>query len=104
MIDPLTEQLIRPSNAVKLYPTGRDGKPIHVSVVYRDMKYGRNGILLESLRTPRLATSREAVVRFFYKLTSASASLGSREPVKKTRAVRERADRRVERALDQLGI
>ena len=61
MIDPLTEELIRPIAAAKLYPRGPDGKPPHVSRVYRDLKRGCRGVQLESIRTPKLTTSRQAV-------------------------------------------
>ena len=103
MIDPLTEPLIRPDLAAALYPVGADGKPVHVSRVYRDMKHGRDGIRLEFVRTPRLATSREAVARFFHRLTEAAARppVGGSCP---SRTNPRRADRDVDRELDRLGI
>ena len=64
MIDPLTEELVSPREAAKLYPRGRGGKVVHVSRVYRDILHGHDGIRLESISTPRLATSRQAVARF----------------------------------------
>ena len=60
-IDPLTEELIRPTEATKLYPRGPDGKTVHVSRVYRDMSRGRHGVVLESIRTPK--SLRPVVVR-----------------------------------------
>jgi hypothetical protein len=103
MIDPLTEPLIRPSEATRLYPAGANGKPIDVTRVYRDMRHGRDGIRLESIRTPRLATSREAVARFFLELTAARATSpevrGHRRPTAPPRA-----NQQVERELDRLRI
>jgi hypothetical protein len=67
------------------------------------MKYGRNGIVLESLRTPALATSREAVARFFQRLTEALAT----SPVVRGHgrpAAPCRANQCVEHELDRLGI
>src|SRR4051812_6611550 len=101
MIDPLKEDLIWPTEATKLYPRGPGGKKRHVSQVYRDMKVGHRGIVLESIRTPKLATSREAVARFFHRLTEAS---GPAQPAPRSQAGRERSDRDVERELDRLGF
>jgi hypothetical protein len=103
MIDPLKEALIRPKLAAALYPVGEDGKPVHVCQVYRDMRYGRDGILLESVRTPRLATSREAVARFFHQITAARKWSPPRGGYRSPSA-RSRANSEVERELDGLGI
>jgi hypothetical protein len=103
MIDALMERLIRPSEAVTMYPVGPGDKFPHPSRVYRDMKYGRNGIVLESLRTPTLATSRQAVARFFVKLTEARATSSEASGHRRPNA-RPRANQLVERELDRLGI
>ena len=68
MIDPLIEELITPTEATAMYPRGPRGMKPHVSKVYRDMKVGCRGIVLESISTPRLATSRQAVARYFARL------------------------------------
>jgi hypothetical protein len=103
MIDPLTEHLIRPTEATKLYPRGPNGKKVHVSKVYRDMQYGHDGVVLESVQTPTLATSREAVARFFRQLTEARTRRQSR-PTGRIRPVVDRTNRDVEQELDRLGI
>jgi hypothetical protein len=72
VIDPLVEDLIWPTEATNYYPRGAAGKKVHVCKVYRDMSKGHRGIVLESIRTPRLATSRQALVRFFARLSGAS--------------------------------
>ena len=100
MIDPLVEQLISPTVATGLYPRGPDGKKVHVSKVYRDMKRGHRGVFLESVHTPKLATSREAVARFFHRL---GESYRSPSPVAAP-ASRGRKAEAVERELDSLGF
>ncbi len=100
-IDPESEDLLWPNEAPTLYPRGPGGRKVHISRVYRDMKTGRDGIVLESIRTPRLATSRQAVARYFRRLTEADRLHGrvtSNEPPKK------RDDERVEHELDRLGF
>jgi hypothetical protein len=90
-IDILKEALITPPEAAELYPGG----PVDVSHVYRDIKVGHGGIRLEHLRTPRIATSREAVARFFAALTAAHAT--PRPPGgRPSTARRARADRLVD--------
>src|SRR4051812_46174754 len=102
MIDPLSEDTIWPTVAADLYPRGPEGRKVHVSRVYRDMKRGRYGIVLESIHTPRLATSRQAVARFFQRLTEVRQSASGR--TSQTEPARERANVEVERELDRLGL
>lgn len=101
MIDPLVEDLITPAEATAIYPRGPNGKKVHVGKVYRDMKHGVWGIVLESIKTPRLATSRQAVARFFRRLSEASrpAVAANHQEV-----ARNRANDEVERELDRLGF
>jgi hypothetical protein len=101
VIDPLLEDLITPSDATSLYPRGPTGKKVHVSKVYRDMNQGVRGVFLESIRTPRIATSRQAVARFFRLLTELSRS--PRQPTS-TRESHQRAGDRVDQELDRLGF
>ena len=101
MIDPLAEDLITPAEATGLYPRGPRGRKVHVSKVYRDMGRGARGVVLESISTPRLATSRQAVARFFRRLSEASRPL---EPATRNDVGRTRPDSRVEQALDRLGF
>jgi hypothetical protein len=101
LIDPLTEDLIWPTAATNCYPRGEGGRKVHVSVVYRDMKRGRKGVLLESIRTPKLATSRQAVGRFFRALSeSARTAPASRLAA----AIRRDNIDAVEHELDRLGL
>jgi hypothetical protein len=101
MIDPLLEELITPTEATALYPRGPSGRKVHVSRVYRDIECGFKGIKLESIRTPRLATSRQAVARYFRRLSEASNRAATQihsDPKP------ERTNHEVERELDRLGI
>ena len=99
-IDPLTEDLITPAAATALYPRGPGGRKVHVSRVYRDMKIGVRGVRLESVKTPRLATSRQAVARFFARLSE-----GSRPAVALSRhPAQQRNSNAVEQELDRLGF
>src|SRR5687767_9405084 len=70
-IDPLNEQLISLSEAAKQhFPKSGRGKCVHLSSVYRYTKSGCRGVILESLQAGSTrCTSREAISRFFQRLT-----------------------------------
>ena len=101
MIDPLTEDLVWPAAATSHYPRGPDGKKVHISNVYRDMKKGHMGIVLESIRTPRLATSRQALARFFARLSQASQRSEQSGPAERFHRSQ---DLSVEAELERLGL
>ncbi len=74
-IDPRTETPISSTQAAKLYPRNAQGKHPHSSTIVRHMKRGLRGVFLESIRCGgRLCTSREAVARFFQRLTEVRRS------------------------------
>jgi hypothetical protein len=58
-------------------------------------------VILESVRAPGLATSRQAIARFIQALSEADRPDG---PTIRSRAVRERSYREVEQELDGLGF
>jgi Protein of unknown function (DUF1580) len=101
MIDPLREELMTPKEATKLYPRNAGGKRPHISAVYRHMSIGCHGVILESLLTPRRVTSREAIARFFRRMTEL-AQRPDVAPV--SQPARSRVNRAVECELDRLGI
>ena len=101
MIDPMTEDLVFPSEATRYYPRRADGRKVHVATVHRHMKHGSRGIILESIRTPRLATSRQAISRFFRRLSESESQTGSSPPSRPARAI---TTRDVEKELDRLGL
>jgi hypothetical protein len=101
MIDPLAEDLIWPWEATWIFPKGSNGKHPHVSFIYRAMKTGCRGVVLESIRTPRLATSRQAVARFLQRLSAIGCP--SSAPARGLEG-RGRTNREVEIELDRIGI
>jgi hypothetical protein len=101
MIDPETEDLIYPADVVRMLPPERDGKHRHLSFVYRAMRVGIRGVILESLDVPRKCSSRQAVVRFIRRLSGQNTDPTPQAP---TRQNRRRSQRRVEEELDRLGL
>ena len=64
-IDIKNETLINLVRAARLLPAGRNGKPVHVSTIVREITKGKNGIKLEGLRIGnRWVTSIEAMQRW----------------------------------------
>jgi hypothetical protein len=61
------------------------------------MKEGK----LEFIRTPTLATSREAIGRMFQRFSGVARSA---KPTIRARALREQSDAEVEEALDRFGF
>ena len=106
-IDVRSEKLISLAEAATRFPRYRAGRPISVSTVRRYATSGRRGIVLETVHTPQLATSVEAVERFIDRLT-----VKLQPAVIKNRlmgdvgqqATRANRQESVERALDALGI
>jgi hypothetical protein len=101
MIDPLREELITPAEAARCDPRKADGRRARVRRVDRDRPRGPHGVRLESVRTPRRATSREAVARFFARLTEAP---GDGTVVGPAGGPASRDARLVEVALDAPGL
>jgi hypothetical protein len=102
------ETLLSISQAARLLPPGREGKPVHPSTVLRWILAGSGGVRLEARRMgSRWVTSREALDRFSAALTA--RALG--EPVAPTSTAqvgRGESDRarqeRVEQALSEFGV
>jgi Protein of unknown function (DUF1580) len=99
MIDPLREHLIPPNVATRYYPKDQLGRKVHVATVYRHLTVGVRGVVLESIKTPRLCTSMEAIARFFSKLSERPTG-----DVTATDNVKNIAEFGVEAELDRLGI
>ena len=98
-IDLVSEQILSFPEAVRLLPRRRRGRRPHISTLYRWAK-GARGVRLEVIRTPGgLATSAEAIQRFFERLSAPTEASPSR-----TARQRERDNKRVERELDDLGL
>lgn len=102
MIDPNTETLLSLSEATRDLPARRRGKRPHVSCLYRWTTAGCRGVILESIQVGATrCTSKQALARFFRRLTATS---GSAPEVPRTPARRRRAAEAAERELQRDGI
>jgi hypothetical protein len=71
-IDPFSEELLTLTEAASFCPRHRRGKKPHASTLYRWATRGSRGVVLDALRTPGgLATTKEALRRFFAELSAA---------------------------------
>jgi hypothetical protein len=109
MIDFQSETLMSLKQATRVLP-GRSGeKPIHVATLHRWASRGCRGIKLETLQVGGTRyTSREALQRFFDRLSQQGESgaeprSAPREP-SCGRTARGRDEKEIERLLDQLGL
>ena len=101
MIDPNAETLLSLTQAAKTLPARRAGKRPHTSCVYRWTKGGCKGVVLESIQVGGTrCTSREALARFFERLTYANGPNADR-PETPRRRVRRR-QREVSAAVAEL--
>jgi len=100
VIDALNEEVISPKEATRYYPRDNLGRKVHVSTVYRHATVGVRGILLESIRTPRMCTSKEAIARFFQRLSERTNTDAPARPV----VNQQRHEKQIEAELDRLGL
>jgi hypothetical protein len=101
MIDPNSESLISLSEAARHLPRRRAGKRPHVSCIYRWTTSGCRGVVLESVQVGGTrCTSKEALARFFRRLTQGGAADA---PTVRTCAQRQRAAEKAMRDLEQAG-
>lgn len=71
MIDPNTETLLSLTDACKILPRRRAGKKVSLSCAYRWSVSGCRGVILETIQIGGTrCTSREALARFFRRLTT----------------------------------
>jgi hypothetical protein len=102
MIDPNTETIVALAHAPKDLPYRRAGKKPHVSCLYRWTKTGCRGIVLESIQIGGTrCTSKEALARFFRRLTDGDAADA---PLVRSTAQRDRDCARAMKELEQAGI
>ena len=111
-IDPNKEDLLSLTEATKVIPKV-NRKRMAKSTLWRWCRKGLRGVHLEYVRVGRdIATSREALNRFFVALAEADASLDDPKPLRLPRANRpryseraqQRAIERAERRLAEAGI
>ena len=108
MIDITHEQTISLTQAAAMLPTGRRGRPVHLSCVMRWILSGASApdgrrVRLDAIRIGgRWITSREALQRFAEALTPDVMVSPISTPRTPTR--RQRASERAARQLEDLGI
>jgi hypothetical protein len=108
MIDLSTETTLSLKQAAHISPTGRKGRPTHLSTVWRWILTGAKApdgtlVRLEAVRLGgRWVTSREALQRFAERLTPRLDTPAPPQP--RTVRARERASRRAEKELEKIGI
>ncbi len=101
-IEPSTEELISLAEAARLLPARRAGKRPHVSCIYRWTTSGCKGVVLESIQIGGTrCTSREALARFFQRLTQGPAA---DRTVIRSPAARERDSQKAVRELERAGV
>jgi hypothetical protein len=101
MIDPNTETLLSLAEAAKHLPRRRAGKKPHVSCIYRWTTAGCRGVILESVQVGGTrCTSKEALARFFRRLTHGDAADA---PAVRSCAQRQRAVKKAMSDLEREG-
>lgn len=101
MIDITTEEVISLNEAAAGLPKRRAGCRPHVATLYRWTQRGVRGVLLETIQIGGTrCTSREALQRFFMKLTNQRPQA----PQILSPTVVSRRQRAVERELDREGL
>ena len=104
MIDYLTEDILPLAEAAQILPSGRRGRPPHVSVLYRWAAKGLRGVQLEVLPAGgTLCTSREALARFFERLAAARNGEPNPTPAPRSEGQRTRAAAKADAELSADG-
>src|SRR4051812_41656985 len=106
MIDSQSENVITLGQAADELPRRRRGRKTHVSTLYRWATVGCRGIVLESIQIGATrCTSREALQRFFERLSQPVQAGADSGPVVRVRtlAQRQRAAAEAGRKLAQMG-
>jgi len=102
-IDPLSESVISLTEAARSLPARRAGKRPHVSCLYRWTVSGCKGVVLETTQIGGTrCTSREALARFFARL-SGQSGVPAATPTMRSPARRERDVARALRELERAG-
>jgi hypothetical protein len=101
MLDLASEKIIFLTDAAKLLPRHRRGRPVSASTLWRWAMRGAHGVRLETARLPSgLVTSVEALQRFVQRLSNETGVTTGAE-----KAVNSRLDAtQVEQELDGAGI
>ena len=101
-IDTLNEEVMTLTEAARILPRRKAGKKTHLCTLYRWSTDGCRGVKLETVQIGATrCTSREALQRFFERLT---AKRDGRQPVYRTANQRRRASERAAQELEALGV
>ena len=104
MIDSASETLISLADAAKELPRRRRGRKVHISCLYRWSTVGCRGVVLETLQCGATrCTSREALQRFFERLSAPVQAVAGPVVPGRTLAQRQRASTEAGRKLAELG-
>jgi hypothetical protein len=107
MIDIKAETLIPFAQAADELPRRRRGRKTNVSTLYRWSQAGCRGVVLESLQCGATrCTSKEALQRFFERLSQAQAKVGRESasaPRRRSHFRRRRESEQAGRKLESLG-
>src|SRR4051812_48071168 len=103
MIDTPTEEILTLAQAAAELPRRRRGRKTHVSTLYRWTVAGCRGVVLEHIQIGATrATSREALQRFFERLTRASRGADAPSTTR-TASQRQRQSEAAAKKLEELG-
>jgi hypothetical protein len=98
-----TEEILTLAQAAAELPRRRRGRKTHVSTLYRWTVSGCRGVILESIQIGATrATSREALQRFFVRLSNPSQA-GDAPSAPRTASQRERDSEAAANELKDLG-
>jgi hypothetical protein len=100
MLDTASESLLTLAEAADQLPRRRRGRKTHVSSLYRWTVSGCRGVVLESIQVGGTrCTSREALERFFDRLSG----IGNAAPAQRSVTRRQRQSEAAEKKLKELG-
>jgi hypothetical protein len=104
MIDTATEAVLTLAQAAAELPRRRRGRKTHVSTLYRWTVSGCRGVILESIQIGATrATSRQALQRFFDRLTHARET-GDAPSAYRSANQRQRQSEAAAKELKKLGV
>lgn len=100
------EGVISLTEAARLVPSGREGRPVNVSTLYRWALKGVGGVRLDAVRIgSRWYTSKEALQRFTERLTTQSLpEEEEQKPSPRTPTRRKAEQENVQRQLKEYGV
>jgi hypothetical protein len=103
VIDTSTEEILTLAQAAAELPRRRRGRKTHISTLYRWTVSGCRGVILESIQIGATrATSRQALQRFFERLSERERT-GGAPSAPRTTSQRQRESEAAAKQLEELG-